>query len=80
MTTDPAPIGFFAFKRWDDLRGVVDSLHSNPLAETSGLEVFCGAARIPTDEAAVEEVRRFVSTISGFRTLTNHERNQNLGL
>lgn len=80
MTTDPAPIALFAYKRLDHLRRVVDSLHSNPLAETSDLEIFCDAARTPSDEAAVQEVRRFVSTISGFRTLTIHERDQNLGL
>lgn len=78
--TSPAPIALFAYKRPGHLRRVVESLRRNPLAEASDLVVFCDAPRSSSDAPAVREVRSYVADITGFRSVTVRERDENFGL
>jgi hypothetical protein len=55
-------------------------LLSNPEAAHSDLIVFSDAAKTSDKSDAVEQVRKYVSTIRGFRTLKVHYRPRNFGL
>jgi hypothetical protein len=74
------PIVLFTYARPDHTRRTVESLLRNPEASKHDLIVFSDAPRTPDKQAAVEEVRIYLASISGFRSLTIHHRLQNFGL
>ena len=76
----PAPIALFAYKRADHLRQAVESLLRNAECSQSHLFFFSDAPRKRDDEAAVEEVRRYIATVKGFASVTLIVRENNLGL
>ena len=75
-----APIALFVYNRPDHTRQTVEALQKNELAQWSDLFVFADGPKNKAASPAVEEVRKFVRSIGGFRTLTIIEREQNLGL
>jgi hypothetical protein len=75
-----APVVVFAYKRRDHLRRTLQSLQANTLAGESDLYVYCDAARSPAEAIDVEAVRSFARGITGFASVTVHEREANLGL
>jgi hypothetical protein len=75
-----APVVLFVFKRVDTLRRTVDSLKQNQLAPSTDLIIYSDAARPGKDETGVSEVRSFLKTISGFKTIRIVEANSNKGL
>lgn len=75
-----APITLFAYARIVHTRRTVESLLRNPQAPNHDLIAFSDAARTPDKQAAVDEVRAYLATISGFRSVTIHHRPHNFGL
>lgn len=75
-----APIALFAYNRLDHLTRTVDALKNNELAELSELYIYSDGPRKSEDEAAVNEVREFLKTISGFKSVEIHASNTNKGL
>ena len=80
MGGDLAPVVLFCYMRPEHLARTVDSLQRNPEAARTHLRVYCDAARKPEHQAAVDAVRRFVASITGFASVTPIHRPQNLGL
>lgn len=80
MKMNNAPITLFAYARPDHTRLTIVSLLSNAQASDHDLIVFSDAARTPNKGAAVDEVRAYLSTVSGFRSVTIHHRPHNFGL
>jgi len=74
-----APIVVVAHKRLRHLRASVEALQANTLAAQSDLHVFADGARAG-DEAGVREVRKYLRTIGGFRSVRIVERQENIGL
>ncbi len=74
------PIALFTYARVDHTRRTVESLVCNSEASDHDLIVFSDAARTPETQPAVEEVRHYLATIGGFRSVTVHYRQHNLGL
>lgn len=74
------PITLFTYARPDHTRRTVESLLRNPQSPEHDLIVFSDAARTPEKQAAVDEVRAYLASISGFRSVTIHHRPHNLGL
>lgn len=77
---EPAPVALFAYRRPQHLERTVAALQRNPLAARTPLYVFCDG---PVDEqarAGCREVRRFVRSIGGFRSVQVIEREYNWGL
>jgi hypothetical protein len=74
------PITLFTYARPDHTRRTVESLLRNPQAPEHNLIVFSDAAHTFDKQAAVDEVRAYLATISGFRSVTIHHRPHNLGL
>lgn len=75
-----SPIALFVYSRSEHTRRTVEALLANSLASESDLIVFSDAARTPEKREAVEEVRAYLTTIKGFRSVTIHHRPHNFGL
>lgn len=75
-----APIALFTYCRPDHTRRTVDSLLQNKFASESDLIVYSDAARMHEKQAAVDEVRAYLATITGFRSVTIRHRSENYGL
>ena len=80
MTSALAPIALFAYNRPRHLAEAVSALLRDPLAAASDLHVFCDGPKSPSAAPAVGEVRRFVRSISGFRSISIVEQEGNIGL
>lgn len=75
-----APIALFAYNRPWHTRRTVEALQRNALAEQSDLFVFSDAPKRADSADAVRQVRDYIKTISGFKSINIVERAQNLGL
>lgn len=75
-----APVAFFVYARPDHAHRTVEALIKNPEAIDTDLIVFSDAAKTSDKAAAVEEVRRYVDSIQGFRSVTVYRRPLNFGL
>lgn len=70
----------FAYVRPEHLRRTITSLLANPEASRTHLTIYCDAAKRPEHRAAVDEVRRYVESISGFASVARVHRAANMGL
>jgi hypothetical protein len=75
-----APIALFVYSRPDHTRATIEALVANELAASSDLIIYADAPRSPDKEVAVKDVREFIETISGFKSVTLHHRTHNYGL
>ncbi len=73
------PIGLFVYNRPDHTRRTVRSLAACKGAAQSDLFVFSDAAKNPSAADGVAEVREFIATVDGFRSVEIIEREKNLG-
>lgn len=78
--TSPAPVALFVYNRPLHTRLTVEALARNELADKSNLFVFCDSAKSDRDRTAVNEVREYVGSITGFQSVTVVQREENLGL
>lgn len=75
-----APVALFVYNRPAHTRATVEALLGNRLAGLTDLHVFSDAPKKPEAQQGVDEVRSFLKTISGFKSVTVVERPSNLGL
>jgi len=75
-----SPIVLFCFKRLDTLIKCIDSLKSCPESEESDLIIYSDAARNDQEILMVLEVREYLKTIHGFKSITIIEREINMGV
>lgn len=75
-----APITLFVYNRPVHTRQTVEALQKNALAKDSDLIIFSDAPKTPDSAKAVREVREYIRTISGFRSVSIVERDRNWGL
>lgn len=75
-----APIALFVFDRPLHTKKVVEHLKENIGSELSELYIFSDASRNIQTSKGVQDVREYIKTISGFRSLTIIEREHNFGL
>ena len=80
MLTPFAPIALFVFNRPRHTRQTVQSLFKNVLAAKSDLFIFADGPRSDADRNAVQEVRAYIRSITGFNKITIIERDRNFGL
>lgn len=80
IDTKFAPIVLFVFARPDHTRRTLNALAANKLANESDLIIYADAARRPEEIDRVNEVRAFINSVTGFRTVTVIERDRNYGL
>jgi len=77
---ETSPIVLFTYKRPWHTRRTVEALQANELALQSDLFVFSDAARDEVSVAAVKEVREYLRTVDGFRSVSLIQREVNRGL
>jgi glycosyltransferase involved in cell wall biosynthesis len=75
-----APIALFTYNRPWHTRQTVEALQRNDLAADGELIIYSDGPRTESDRKQVEEVRRYLNSITGFRRVTVVERSRNLGL
>ncbi len=75
-----APIILFVYRRQAHTRKTVESLRLNKLTSDSLLFIFSDGYKNENDKKAVEEVRNYISTITGFKEIKIILREKNLGL
>lgn len=75
-----APITLFTYNRPWHTRQTVEALKQNELANQSNLFVFSDGPKSVSDKAKVDEVRKYIHRIEGFRSLNITEHSDNLGL
>ncbi len=74
-----APVAIFAYERLDHLEKTLDALRDNEGARETELNVFSDGPREHNAEH-VENVRRYLHKIDGFKKVNLFERDQNMGL
>lgn len=75
-----APIIIFVYKRPEHTKKTIEALRSNVLASDSSLFIFSDGNKNKTDKKNVDEVRSYISKISGFKEINTILRDINLGL
>ncbi|QTC40448.1 glycosyltransferase [Bacillus sp. V3] len=75
-----APIVLFVYNRPDHTRRTIEALQKNHLASESDIFIFSDGPKKDSDSNKVQEVREFIQSIEGFRTVTIKESDINLGL
>ena len=75
-----APILLFVYNRPSHTRQCIESLLNNPLASECHLFIYADGAKDETQQADVNEVRKFIHSIDGFKHITLIERTENWGL
>ncbi len=77
---NPAPILLFIYNRPEHTRQTLDHLFKNRLCEISQLFIFSDGAKNQPDAEKVNQVRKFINSIKGFKNIEIKEREKNLGL
>ena len=75
-----SPILLFVYNRLNHTQRCVEALLRNPLASESELFIYADGAKDTTQQEAVNEVRNYIRSISGFKHITLIERSENWGL
>jgi len=75
-----APIALFTYSRADHTRQAVESLLRNKEAAESDLFIFSDGPKNESKKQDVEENRKYIHTITGFKSVTIVEREKNWGL
>lgn len=75
-----APIALFVYNRPQHTERTIKFLQQNDVAAESRLFIFSDGPKGPADEAQVQEVRDFLKTIEGFKSVEIIQRKENAGL
>ncbi|NQV88637.1 MAG: glycosyltransferase family 2 protein [Parcubacteria group bacterium] len=75
-----APIALFAYNRPEHTQKTVEALRKNLRAKDSELYIFSDGPKNDLDKVKVEEVRKYLKTIDGFKKIEIVEMQKNLGL
>ncbi len=75
-----APIVLFTYKRFDTLKQTVDALALNTLAVQSDLIIYSDGGKIPDDQIIINEIRAYLKTITGFKSVRIEASATNKGL
>jgi len=77
---DLAPIVLFVYNRPNHTRQTVEALQKNELASESELYIYSDAPKNENAALKVNEVREYIKSIDGFKSVTIFEREKNWGL
>lgn len=75
-----APIVIFAFNRPRHLEKTLESLKHNKLANSSNIIIYIDGPRSTNDAEKIDEIRQYLKTVSGFKSVVAEYRSKNLGL
>lgn len=75
-----APIILFVYNRPNHTKQSIEALLQNSLSKESNLFIYSDAPKNQDAISSVQEVRDYIHTITGFKTITIIERERNFGL
>lgn len=75
-----SPIVLFVYNRLDHTKQTVEALQKNELANESELFIYSDSAKNESALEKVNEVRKYIKTINGFKKVKIIEREKNWGL
>nr|WP_199075083.1 glycosyltransferase [Pedobacter sp. ASV19] len=75
-----APIALFVYNRPKHTERTLKFLQQNELATESRLFIFSDGPKTPADQEKVQELRDYLKTVDGFRSVEIIERKENMGL
>ena len=75
-----APVVLFTYNRLRHTKQTVESLQKNRLAEETELIIYSDAPKSGDDKEKVWEVREYIQSIQGFKSVSVILQNENLGL
>ncbi len=75
-----SPIVLFVFNRLWHTKQTIEALQKNDLAAESELFIYSDGSKVGKNEVAVNEVRSYAMSITGFKTITIIKREKNWGL
>ena len=75
-----APICLFTYNRLNETKQTIAALQQNFLAKESDLFIYSDGAKNEEGSLKVNEVRTFIKSISGFKSITIFEAEKNMGL
>ena len=75
-----APIVMFAYNRPEHTRRTLQALAHNTLARESGITIYSDAPETELDAKSVGEVRGYLDTVTGFKTIRIIKQSENQGL
>ena len=75
-----APVVVFCYNRIDHIRLTIGALKNNILAEKTELYIFSDGPKNEKDNKLIKLVRKYISSIKGFKKITVLKSNKNLGL
>ena len=80
MNNVPAPIVLFVYNRPWHTQQTVEALQKNKLASESELFIYSDDAKNEDARVSVDEVRKYINNINGFKKITVIKRDKNWGL
>ncbi len=75
-----APIVLFTYNRLHHTVETLEALKTNELAEASELLVYSDGPKTLQDQFSIDQIREYVKTLGGFKSVAVIERPRNLGL
>lgn len=78
--TPLAPVVLFTYKRLETLKITIAALLANRLAAESDLIIYSDGAKKLEDQIIIDEIRSYLKTITGFKSVSIHESKTNKGL
>jgi GT2 family glycosyltransferase len=74
-----APVVLFTYNRPWHTQQTINTLVKNEYASDSDLIIYSDAHRDEQNRKRVEDTRKYLKTISGFKSITVIEREENMG-
>ncbi|MFA6715799.1 MAG: glycosyltransferase, partial [Victivallaceae bacterium] len=75
-----APIALFVYNRPQHTRQTVEALLANELANESDLLIFADGPKSDKNTGAVRQVREYIHSVTGFKSIKINEKESNQGL
>lgn len=80
MTLKLAPVCLFTYNRLDETKKTIAALQKNFLASETDVFIFSDYPKKSSGMNAVTEVRTYIKSVTGFKSVTVIERDENYGL
>ncbi|MCX2473264.1 glycosyltransferase [Pedobacter sp. MC2016-05] len=71
-------IGVFCYNRVSKLKSCIDALLKNPECESMDIIFFSDGPKRESDVAPIDEVRAYIDSLTGFKSIIKHYRDRNL--
>jgi len=75
-----SPIILFVYNRPEHTRKTIEALRANNLAKDSELFIYSDGPKDSNSAGKIQEVRDYLKTVNGFRSVSVIERKENMGL